>query len=61
MQTRDGPLAVVQGITEITPLYTKIEGLTGGPRPIVWDMRMATSSIPRETLEQVLTTAREAG
>jgi hypothetical protein len=54
MQSRDGPLAVVQGITEITPIYTKIEGLMGGPRPIVWDMRMATSSIPRETLEKIL-------
>ena len=48
MQSTDGPLAVVQGITQITPLYTKIEGLSGGPRPIVWDMRIATSSIPRK-------------
>ena len=28
MQTAGGPLAVVQGITQITPLYTKIEGLS---------------------------------
>jgi hypothetical protein len=54
MQTRDGPLPLVQGITEITPTYTKVEGLMGGPRPVVWDMRMATSSIPRETLEKIL-------
>lgn len=54
MQTRDGPLKLVQGITEITPTYTKIEGLMGGPRPVVWDMRMATSSIPRETLQKIL-------
>ena len=29
----------------------------GGPRPIVWDMRIATSSIPRETLSRILSTA----
>ncbi len=57
MQAAGGPLAVVQGITQITPLYTKVEGLSGGPKPIVWDMRMATSSIPRETLSKVLSTA----
>ena len=46
MQSTEGPLSIVQGITQITPLYTKVEGLMGGPRPIVWDMRIATSSIP---------------
>lgn len=57
MQTRDGPLVLVQGITEITPLYTKVEGLSGPTRPVVWDMRIATSSIPRETLQTILKTA----
>jgi hypothetical protein len=57
MQTSAGPLSVVQGITQITPLYTKIEGLSGGPKPIVWDMRIATSSIPRETLSRVLSSS----
>jgi pimeloyl-ACP methyl ester carboxylesterase len=57
MRSTEGPLAVVQGITQITPLYTKVEGLTGGPRPIVWDMRIATSSIPRDTLRRVLAAA----
>ena len=61
MQSRDGPLAIVQGITEITPIYTKVEGLMGAPRPIVWDMRMATSSIPREMLKPILKTAVQAG
>ena len=61
MQSTDGPLSVVQGITQITPLYTKVEGLIGGPRPIVWDMRIATSSIPRETLEPHPDDGREAG
>jgi pimeloyl-ACP methyl ester carboxylesterase len=57
MQAAGGPLSVVQGITQITPLYTKVEGLAGGPKPIVWDMRIATSSIPRETLKLVLSQA----
>jgi hypothetical protein len=57
MQSTEGPLAIVQGITQITPLYTKVEGLMGGPRPIVWDMRIATSSVPREILSSILTTS----
>jgi hypothetical protein len=61
MQSTGGPLPVVQGITQITPLYTKLEGLAGGPKPIVWDMRIATSSIPRETLNRVLSTAVKSG
>ncbi len=61
MQTAEGPLAVVQGITQITPLYTKIEGLSGGTRPIVWDMRVATSSIPRDVLSKVLAKSVKPG
>jgi len=57
MRTPDGPLSVVQGITEITPVYTKVEGLRGGPRSVVWDMRLATSSIPRDLLGRILKTA----
>ncbi|MGI9428905.1 MAG: alpha/beta hydrolase-fold protein [Bythopirellula sp.] len=57
MQTRDGPLAVVQGITDLTPYYAKVEGLRGQQRPIVWDMRLATSSIPKDILEQILSKA----
>jgi acetyl esterase/lipase len=57
MRSTEGPLAVVQGITQITPLYTKVQGLMGAPRPIVWDMRIATSSIPREALDRILSTA----
>src|SRR4029079_9826927 len=61
MQTAGGPLPVVQGITEITPLYTKVEGLAGGPKPVVWDMRIATSSIPRETLSAILANSVKSG
>jgi predicted esterase len=44
-----GPINVIQCITEITPLYTKIEG-----HNFVWDMRVATSSIDREVLSKIL-------
>lgn len=53
MQTADGPLPIIQGITEITPVWTKVEGLMGRA-PYQWDMRIATSSIPRATLSAVL-------
>ena len=48
-----GPLDIYQGITEITPTYTKVEGLTS-KNPIVWETRIATSSIPRDTLSKIL-------
>lgn len=55
MMTDKGPVTVVQGITEITPLWTKVEGvLTSDMTPYVWDMRIATSSIPREVLNEIL-------
>jgi len=49
MNTRGGPVDVVQGITELTPEWTKVEGITH-----VWDMRVATSSIPSDVLEKIL-------
>ncbi len=51
--TPRGRVDVVQGITEITPLYTRVEGLAGSPA-IQWDSRIATSSLPRETLSRLL-------
>lgn len=54
MNTNKGPLDVIQGITMITPEWTKVEGLrTSSRQPIVWDMRIATSSIPTATLEAI--------
>ena len=49
MMTAKGPVHIVQGITALTPQWTKVEGITH-----VWDMRMATSSIPRDTLHKIL-------
>ncbi len=53
MQGPRGKLDVVQGITLITPSYTKVQGLLI-KNPLVWDMRIATSSIPRDVLSSVL-------
>ncbi len=49
MTTTQGTVDIVQGITEITPVWTKVEGITH-----VWDMRLATSSLPVATLTAVL-------
>ena len=49
MNTRQGPVDVVQGITELTPRWAKVEGLTH-----VWDMRIATTSIPSSVLHDIL-------
>jgi predicted esterase/tetratricopeptide (TPR) repeat protein len=54
LQTARGPLNIYQGITEITPTYTRVEGLVS-KSPIVWETRIATSSIPRTTLSEILT------
>ncbi len=57
MRTERGPLSVVQGITELTPRYAKVEGLQGAPGSVVWDMRLATSSMPRDMLSKILVQA----
>ncbi|QDV74044.1 Alpha/beta hydrolase family protein [Planctomycetes bacterium K2D] len=52
-----GPISVIQGVTEVTPVYTRVQGLRAEPRSYIWDMRLATSSLPRETLSTILTGA----
>jgi predicted esterase len=50
-----GQVKIIQGITQITPTYCKVEGLaTSGRTPIVWDMRIATGSIPRDVMNRIL-------
>jgi dienelactone hydrolase/tetratricopeptide (TPR) repeat protein len=49
MATANGILSVIQAITEVTPQWTKVEGLN-----YKWDMRLATSAIPRATLHEIL-------
>ena len=53
MQTGQGALTVIQGVTEVTPLFSKIEGLQV-EGALIWDMRVSTASIPREVLSKVL-------
>lgn len=50
-----GVLSVIQGITSITPHWTKVEAIeVVDGKDIVWDMRIATTSIPFETLSKIL-------
>ncbi|MCL4194020.1 MAG: tetratricopeptide repeat protein, partial [Thermoguttaceae bacterium] len=53
MNTPQGQVDVIQGITEITPQWIKVEGLVA-EKSVVWDMRLATSSLPQETLATIL-------
>lgn len=45
---------VVQGITEITPQYIKLESLRGATGALAWDMRMSLDAIPPKTLYDIL-------
>lgn len=53
MSTAQGTVDIVQGITEVTPTYTVVEALQGRDQ-YIWTMRVATSSIPRQTLSRLL-------
>ena len=53
MQGQNGRIDVVQGITLITPSYCQVEGLLV-KNAYEWDMRINTSSIPREMLTRIL-------
>jgi predicted esterase len=52
LRTQLGPRNVIQGITEISPVYTRLRGLQS-TTSFVWDMRIATSSIPRDVLWKI--------
>jgi predicted esterase len=50
-----GRVDVVQGISKITPLWCRVDGLqVAHPPTYIWDMRIATSSIPQKTLSQII-------
>ena len=53
LATAAGRFDVVQGITEITPRWTRVQGLQT-EKPLQLDMRLATTSIPRDVLERVI-------
>jgi predicted esterase len=55
MQTNLGVANVIQGLTTITPLWSRVESLqVKGAEEYLWDMRIATTSIPRNLLSQIL-------
>ncbi len=49
MISAKGDLNVIQGITELRPKWAKVQGISH-----VWDMRIAVSSIPRDSLQKML-------
>ncbi len=53
LSTPGGRLNLVQGITTITPEWIAAEGLIT-EHPLRLDMRIATSSVPRETLSRII-------
>ncbi|MFM7846567.1 MAG: peptidase [Planctomycetota bacterium] len=53
MQSSQGPLSVIHGITEVTPHYSRIEGLQV-EQALMWDMRVATHSLSRDALSKIL-------
>ena len=53
LNTAGGRLDIVQGITQIAPRWTSVEGILT-ERPHLLDMRIATSSIPRDVLKRVI-------
>ncbi len=54
ISTPQGSIDVIQGITEITPTYTRVQGLQVGQDSYVWDTRLATTSIPHDVLSKVI-------
>lgn len=54
----DGNIDIIQGITEITPNWTQLEALQRHDNIHLykWKTKIATSSIPRETLSRILYT-----
>jgi acetyl esterase/lipase len=55
MATAKGNAFVLQGITQVTPTFSKVEALIpGNGTPYVWEQRIATTSIPPETLDEIL-------
>lgn len=54
MNTDRGTKAIIQGITEVTPHWTRVQSLFAAGQAIVWDQRIATATIPRDKLSQML-------
>lgn len=48
----EGPVQIIQGVTELNSRYAKLIALKGKPS-LSWDMRVATSSIDSKTLDKI--------
>ena len=58
MQTNDGVIHVIQGITRVTPTYTELKGLVA-EKSYQWDTKIPTNSLPAPLLSKIL--RRQAG
>jgi predicted esterase len=55
VDTPRGPQVLLQAITRITPLYCQVRTLrVPGSNDVRWDMRIGTSTIPPQTLREIL-------
>lgn len=52
-QTPEGPVSILQGITEINARYVEMQGLQA-KYSYSWDARVSTGTIPSDTLQRVL-------
>ncbi len=50
----DKVISVVQGITEVTTNYVKVQGLNGAKGAYEWDMRLSLSSFSSQKMEEIL-------
>lgn len=57
LPSNHGAISVVQGVTEVNSVFTRVQGLRAEPTTYVWDMRLATSSLPRAVLSKILLNA----
>ena len=54
IRAQDGPLPVVQGITEVATNYVRVEGLKGDKGQYDWDMRLSLNSLNGRDLRAIL-------
>ena len=52
LSSKEGPISVLQGISELNSRYAKVEGLKDRPS-YIWDMRVASSSLDSATLRAI--------
>ena len=54
IRSHDTPIAIVQGITEVTTNYVRVEGLKGAKGEYDWDMRLSLNSLNGRDLRAIL-------